>query len=128
MVETGSVDRHVVCVGAGFAGLTLAKHLGNRDRVKLTVIDRRNFHLFQPLLYQVAMAGLSPAEIAFPIRSILSPYKNIEVFLGDVSKIDLEMRSITFDLATLNYDYLVLAAGANHSISVKISGNLLPPV
>src|ERR1700740_3552453 len=78
----------VVIVGAGFAGLTAAKQLGKAP-VRLTVIDRRNYHLFQPLLYQVATAGLSPADIATPIRSILSNQRNTTVLLGKVTGIDI---------------------------------------
>ena len=77
----------VVIIGAGFAGLTAAKRLGKAP-VQLTVIDRRNYHLFQPLLYQVATAGLSPADIATPIRSILRRQRNTTVLLGKVTAID----------------------------------------
>lgn len=75
--------RHVVIVGGGFAGLAAAKRLANQPAVRVTLIDRRNHHLFQPLLYQVAMAGLSPADIAAPIRSILSSAKNLNVVCGE---------------------------------------------
>jgi NADH:ubiquinone reductase (H+-translocating) len=103
---------HVVIVGAGFGGLTAAKALG-RMQVRVTVIDRTNHHLFQPLLYQVAMAGLSPAEIAQPVRSILSPQENTRVVLAEVERVDLAAREVRFtDGGVLGYDYLLLATGA----------------
>ena len=110
-----SVDKHVVIVGAGFVGLNCAKKLGNVEGIKVTVLDRRNHHLFQPLLYQVAMAGLSPAEIAAPIRSILAPYRNIETLMTVVSAIDAERKVVSCDAGEIAYDYLVVGAGAKHS-------------
>jgi len=104
----------VVIVGAGFGGLNAARSLGNAA-VQITVIDHKNFHTFQPLLYQVATAGLSPGEIAAPIRSILSSHKNIEVLMGDVIGIDLEKRVVETAETNVPYDYLVVAAGATHS-------------
>jgi len=105
----------VVIVGGGFAGLNAAKGLGGSRDVEVTLIDRRNHHLFQPLLYQVAMAGLSPAEIAAPIRSILSDYSNIRVLLGDVQSVDLHRQAVTADIGEFIYDYLLLACGSSHS-------------
>jgi NADH dehydrogenase len=105
---------HVVIVGAGFAGLEAAKRLGNKP-VRVTVIDRTNYHLFQPLLYQVATAALSPADIAAPIRSILSKYRNIEVILAEVTAVDTAQRKVKIHEAEITYDYLVLATGARHS-------------
>lgn len=102
---------HVVIVGAGFGGLAAAKALKNAP-VRVTVIDRANHHLFQPLLYQVAMAGLSPAEIAYPIRSILRKQPNTNVLLAEVTGIDLANRLVKSTAGAINYDYLVLAAGA----------------
>ena len=109
--------KQVVIVGAGFAGLQAAKILGRKGAglVDVTVIDRRNYHLFQPLLYQVAMAGLSPAEIAYPIRSLLSSYGNVRVFLGEVKKIDLAAREVQGEGGNFKYDYLIAATGAQHS-------------
>ena len=104
----------VVIVGAGFGGLNAARSLGSAA-VQITVIDHKNFHTFQPLLYQVATAGLSPGEIAAPIRSILSSHKNIEVLMGDVIGVDLEKRVVETPDASIPYDYLVVAAGATHS-------------
>ena len=106
---------HVVIVGAGFGGLAAAKRLANRD-VDVTIIDKRNHHVFQPLLYQVATAALSPADIAGPIRSIFSRTDNIRVILDEVTAIDTQTRRV--DLASgksLQYDWLILATGARHS-------------
>ena len=104
----------VVIVGAGFGGLTAARTLAKAP-VQITVIDRKNFHTFQPLLYQVATAGLSPGEIAAPIRSILRSHKNVEVLMGEVVSIDLERRIVETSEASVLYDYLIVAAGATHS-------------
>src|SRR5438309_2405913 len=105
----------VVIVGAGFGGLEAAKRLAGRP-VDVTVIDRRNHHLFQPLLYQVATATLSPGEIAEPIRMILRRQKNVRTLLGEVTEIDVEGRQVTLaDGGVLQYDYLILAAGATHA-------------
>jgi len=103
---------HVVIVGGGFGGLHAAKAL-SKSKVRVTLIDRTNHHLFQPLLYQVAMAGLSPAEIAAPIRSILAQQKNTCVWMSEVKNIDLKQRHITLSQGNnIAYDYLVLATGA----------------
>jgi NADH dehydrogenase len=107
--------KNVVIVGGGFAGLNAAKSLAREKRVSLTLIDRRNYHLFQPLLYQVAMAGLSPADIAAPLRSILSKQRNVRVLCGSVDSIALADRHIQTSFGTLPYDYLLLACGAQHS-------------
>ena len=105
---------HIVIVGAGFGGLAAAHGLAGAP-VDVTVIDRRNYHLFQPLLYQVATAGLSPAQIASPIRAILRRAANVRVVLGRVGGIDKERRLVTVDQSTIAYDHLVLATGARHS-------------
>lgn len=106
----------VLIIGAGFAGLNAAKVLGKKGReLEVTVLDRRNYHLFQPLLYQVAMAGLSPAEIATPIRSLLSEYQNIRVLLGDAEKVLPAEKKVVGDFGELTYDYLLVATGAQHS-------------
>lgn len=104
----------VVIVGAGFGGLEAAKHLGGKD-VEVTVLDRTNYHLFQPLLYQVATAALSPADIAAPIRGVLAKYENIEVILSEVEAVDVEKRRVKTREHEFSYDYLVLATGARHS-------------
>jgi NADH dehydrogenase len=100
----------VVIVGGGFGGLEAAKALG--DAASVTLIDRTNYHLFQPLLYQVAMAGLSPAEIAAPIRGIVAEQSNVRVVLGDVTDVDLGARRVHVDGEPLPYDWLLLAVGA----------------
>jgi NADH dehydrogenase len=107
--------KHVVIVGGGFAGLNAAKVLGKSKKVKVTLIDKLNYHLFQPLLYQVAMAALSPAEIAAPIRSLLSKYKNVTVVKAEVTSIDLKNKIVRSDELDFNYDFLILACGAQHS-------------
>jgi NADH dehydrogenase len=105
---------HIVIVGAGFGGLSAAHALGGAD-ADVTVIDRRNYHLFQPLLYQVATAGLSPAQIASPIRAILRKAANVRVLLGRVTGVQKERRTVTLEDRTLAYDHLVLATGARHA-------------
>lgn len=106
---------HVVIVGGGFAGLYLAKRL-KRAPVRVTVIDRRNHHLFQPMLYQVATAALNPSDIASPIRSILRRNQNTEVVLGEVTRVDTDARQVhLINGSTIGYDYLAVAPGARHS-------------
>ena len=104
----------VVIVGAGFGGLEAARKLAKLP-VQVTVIDRKNHHTFQPLLYQVATAGISPGEIAAPIRWILRGRKNVEVLLADVQGFDLERRKVLCPDLAISYDYLIVAAGAGHS-------------
>ena len=105
----------VILVGGGFAGLRLAKKLGGARGIELTLFDARNHHLFQPLLYQVAMAGLSPAEIAAPIRSLLAGHENLRVRNERVEAVDLEGRRVLTPSGDHEYDVLVLACGARHS-------------
>jgi len=107
-------DPRIVIVGAGFGGLSAAKALAGKP-FDVTVIDRHNYHLFQPLLYQVATASLSPAEIASPIRAILQRAQNVNVMLGKVSGIDLERREVLAEGRRIPYDSLVLATGAQHA-------------
>src|SRR5438270_7131386 len=104
----------VIIVGAGFGGLEAAKKLACED-VRLTLIDRTNYHLFQPLLYQVATAALSPADIAGPVRAILSKCNNVEVILAEVESVDLKARKVITKDRVFDYDYLILATGARHS-------------
>ena len=106
--------KRVVIIGAGFAGLAAAKALGNSS-FDVTVIDRHNYHLFQPLLYQVATAGLSPADIASPIRSILSGNKNTNVILANVSAIHLDEKTVIAEDRHIPYDILIIATGAQHA-------------
>ena len=110
----GKTTHRVVIVGAGFGGLNAARALAGAN-VKITVIDQKNFHTFQPLLYQVATAGLSPGEIAEPIRSILSRHKNVEVLMAEVTGFDLERRAVQTAEEEVPYDSLIVAAGASHA-------------
>ncbi len=107
---------HVVIVGGGFGGLRAARALKHAD-VDVTLVDRTNHHLFQPLLYQVATAVLAPSDITIPIRYVLRRQRNVTVLMGDVRRIDPDARTLTIDDEewTLSYDYLILAAGARHS-------------
>ncbi|MDW7976423.1 MAG: NAD(P)/FAD-dependent oxidoreductase [Leptospiraceae bacterium] len=105
----------VVIVGAGFGGLNAANELKKRKDLEIILIDRKNHHLFQPLLYQVATGALNPADIAVPIRSIFSHDPNIIVYLGNVVDVDFESRKVYTDFEEFSYDYLVLACGATHS-------------
>ncbi len=114
MNESSSAKPNVVIVGGGFGGLEAAKHLGDKP-VRVTVIDRTNHHLFQPLLYQVATAALSPADIAAPIRGVLGKFANIEVILAEVQSIDVSARKIRLSDQEVTYDYLILATGSRHS-------------
>lgn len=104
----------VVVVGAGFGGLSVARALARAD-VDLTIVDRRNHHLFQPLLYQVATAGLSPADIAWPIRRLVRRQRNCRVLLGEVDGVDMSARQVMFDGRRAPYDFLVIATGAQHA-------------
>jgi NADH dehydrogenase len=105
---------HVVIIGGGFGGLMAAQGLA-RSPVRVTIVDRRNHHVFQPLLYQVATAALSPANIAAPIRHILSRQRNSTVLLADVSSIDAAQRRVHLNEGDLHYDFLIVATGATHS-------------
>ena len=104
----------VVIVGGGFGGLYAAKKLG-RAPIALTLVDRRNFHLFQPLLYQVATGALSPGEIASPLRAVVGRNRNTEVILGEVRDLDAVNRQLVLDEGTIPYDELIVATGATHS-------------
>ncbi|MDR7135565.1 NADH dehydrogenase [Lysobacter niastensis] len=114
-MTTGGPQPHVIIVGGGFGGLWATRALAGDD-VRITLIDRRNHHLFQPLLYQVATAGLSSPDIAAPLRHILRRQRNVEVRLGEVTGIDPPSRTVTLaDGGVLDYDYLLLASGATHA-------------
>src|SRR3954463_14917646 len=114
MAEASAPKPHVVIVGFGFGGLEAAKKLACAN-VRVTVVDRRNYHLFQPLLYQVATAALSPADIAAPVRAILSRWKNLNVILAEVVSVDVNARRVIMVDGQLDYDFLILATGARHS-------------
>jgi NADH dehydrogenase len=107
--------KKVVIVGGGFGGLNVAKSLSRRKDLQIVLLDRHNYHLFQPLLYQVAMAGLSPGDIATPIRTLMAKQKNIQVLLAEVENVDLKNKTLQTDFNTIAYDYLILACGAQHS-------------
>ncbi|HTS88838.1 MAG TPA: FAD-dependent oxidoreductase, partial [Gemmatimonadales bacterium] len=108
-------EPHVVIVGGGFAGLYAGQGLADLP-VRITLIDRQNHHLFQPMLYQVATAALAPNDIASPIRSILRHQKNVEVLLGNVAVVLPGQRKIELtDGSSITYDYLIIATGAHHS-------------
>src|SRR5438309_6177361 len=105
--------QHVVIVGGGFGGLNAAKSL-RKAPVRVTLLDRRNFHLFQPLLYQVATGGLSPANIAAPLRAVLKRQANTEVLLGEVVDVDTIGHRVVLSDGEVAYDSLVVATGARH--------------
>src|SRR5204863_7785252 len=114
MEDTSTQKPRVVILGAGFGGLEAAKKLAC-EAVRVTVVDRTNYHLFQPLLYQVATAALSPADIAAPVRAILSKCKNMGVILAEVQSIDVNAKKVRMVDGDLDYDYLIVATGARHS-------------
>src|SRR6266446_1610794 len=107
-------NSRVVIVGAGFGGLLTARTLAGFP-VQITLVDRQNFHTFQPLLYQVATAGLSPGEIAAPIRWIMRGHRNVEVLMSEVRDFDLARRVVKLEDGEVGYDYLIVAAGASHA-------------
>src|SRR3954471_7080014 len=104
---TPQAQPHVVIVGGGFAGIYASKHLGHAP-VHVTLIDRKNHHTFQPLLYQVATAGLNPGEIAMPIRTIVRDYGNTEVLLAEVTGFDLKNQLVITEEGQVRYDYLIV--------------------
>jgi NADH dehydrogenase len=121
------VQPTVIVVGGGFGGLYATRVLA-RKGVHVVLIDRVNYHLFQPLLYQVATAALSPGEIAEPLRAILRKYRNVEVLLGEVKRLDLAARALELiDGTAFNYDYLILATGARHSYFAHPEWEIMAP-
>lgn len=114
-VTPGQTLPRVVIVGGGFGGLAVARRLQDLD-VRLTIVDRRNFHLFQPLLYQVATGGLSPANISVPLRALFKRRENVEVLLGSVSDIDVTHKVVILECGKrVHYEYLVVATGSSHN-------------
>lgn len=105
--------KRVVIVGAGFGGLALAREIAKRDDLQVVLIDRNNYHQFQPLFYQVAMAGLEPSSISFPLRKVFQSKKNVHIRITEVHGVSPDRRSITTDLGEITYDYLVIATGAS---------------
>src|SRR4030088_520697 len=110
MEDTPTQKPRVVIIGAGFGGREAAKQVCC-EAVRITIVDRTNYHLFQPLLYQVATAALSPADIAAPVRAILSEHKNLEVILAEVRSIDVDLKKVQTTDGEVPYDYLILATG-----------------
>lgn len=104
--------KKVIIIGGGFAGLNVAKHLKNRKDIEIIIFDSNNYHLFQPLLYQVAMAGLDPADIANPLRTIFSGVTNIKIYLATVLEVKKEESIVVSDFGDFHYDYLVIATGS----------------
>ncbi len=126
-VQTSPLRKpHVLIIGGGFAGLQCAKELANAD-VQVTLVDRHNYHLFQPLLYQVATAVLSPADIASPIRNILRNQQNVSVVLARPLSIDAKRKLVKFPRGDVTYDYLVLATGVTHSYFGRDNWEKLAP-
>lgn len=124
---SGAAPYRVVVVGGGFGGLHATRALG-RARVEVTLLDRRNFHLFQPLLYQVATGGLSPANIAAPLRALLKRQRNVRVLLGEVAGFDLRRRSVLLkDGGEVAYDSLIVAAGVRHAYFGNDAWEVLAP-
>jgi NADH dehydrogenase len=114
IARAGGQLPHVVIIGGGFGGLSAAKAFKHM-RVRVTLLDRRNHHVFQPLLYQVATAGLSPGDIASPIRWILRRQRNVHVLLAEVRSIDVANRHLVTDIGQIDYDYLIVATGSTHA-------------
>lgn len=108
------MKKKIVIIGGGFGGLSATQELAGRPGFDIFLIDRRNHHLFQPLLYQVAMAGLNPSEIAIPLRRLLSAYKNIHILMAEVDDVDLDNKKIKFDEGWFDFDILILACGSKH--------------
>lgn len=119
------MSKHVVIIGGGFGGLEAARRLAKHD-VQVTLVDRRNHHLFQPLLYQVATAALNPSDIAYPIRSVLKDQPNARVLLAEAKEVDAAARRVVLDGGELFYDYLIVAAGATHSYFGKAWDQVAP--
>src|SRR5579871_2756040 len=127
MATGNNVRKRVIVVGGGFAGINAAMELAKLS-VDITLVDRKNYHTFQPLLYQVALAVLSPADIAQPIRSILRDHQNVEVLMDEVVGFDLSDQRVLLKTGSqLEYDYLILASGSTHSYFGKDDWAKLAP-
>ncbi len=105
---------HVVIVGGGFGGISAAKKLARKKLFKITLIDKKNYHLFQPLLYQIATAGLSPADIAYPLRAMFR-HHSVKVLLGEVHQINKEEKWIETENNKINFDFLLLSCGSTYT-------------
>jgi NADH dehydrogenase len=121
-------QKRVVIVGAGFGGLELAQRLADSKDFQIVLIDKNNYHQFQPLFYQVAMAGLEPSSIAFPLRKVFQSYKNVHVRVTAVSRVNTETKTVETEIGTINYDYLVLSMGTTTNFfgMQNIIDNALP--
>jgi NADH:ubiquinone reductase (H+-translocating) len=113
-LDRAAAAHRVVIVGGGFGGLYAAKTLGRSKQIETTLIDKRNFHLFQPLLYQVATGKLSPGDISSPLRAILSHYRHVKVLMDEVTDIDPEQHQVMVQTGVLPYDTLIVATGVSH--------------
>lgn len=102
---------HIIVVGAGFGGIRAAKSLAQTEKVRITIIDKHNYHLFQPLLYQVSTAGLSVDDIAYPVRAMFRKWKNVEFRMAELTGVDFDNKAVITDTGTIGYDYLLLAPG-----------------
>ena len=121
-------SKRVIIIGGGFGGLYAAKSLA-RARVNITIVDRRNYHLFQPLLYQVATAGLDPADVAYPVRTIFGRDSHVVFRHGRAASVDLDARHVTLgDGTALDYDRLVVATGATDAITPSSHGAVRPRI
>lgn len=125
-MESAAQLPHVIIIGGGFGGLEAAKKFCN-EPVRVTVIDRTNYHLFQPLLYEVATAALSPADIAAPIRAVLSDCENTEIMLAEVTRIDVAAKTVKTADREIPYDYVIVATGSRHSYFGKDEWEKLAP-
>ena len=122
-----SQQKRIVIIGGGFAGISLVKELKNLD-AQIVMIDRHNYHTFQPLLYQVSTSGLEPDSIAYPIRKILKELNNFYFRLAEVQNIDPEKKEVTTSIGVLSFDYLVIATGTktNYFNNENIAKNAMP--
>lgn len=120
--------KHIVIIGAGFAGLKLARTLNNHPNYKITLIDKNNYHQFQPLFYQVAMANLDASNISFPLRNIFQKSKNVTIRVATVTNIITDKNTIETNIGNYSYDYLVIASGAitNYFGNETIEKNVFP--
>lgn len=112
MSEKNSNTKHIIILGGGFAGLWAAKEFGKKDGYQVTVIDRNNYHLFQPLLYQVASAGLEPEQISYPLRGTFRKMLNVEFRMAEVTGLDMERKVLLSDVGPIHYDGLIIALGS----------------
>lgn len=110
-----SNNKRVIIIGGGFAGVSAARALSNKKNIEVFLVDRRNHHLFQPLLYQVAMAGLNPSDIATPLRRIFTDAKNVQVIMSEVEELSLKDKKVLIHGDWMTFDYLIIACGSKHS-------------